>query len=211
MGSCPRVSTEEEKTFKLSANKLDLAEARMRIAAAATAHDVRLLSVEEHRARLWIDLDVTVAGHPQNIRDFHDEVGGGGGGGGSTSSGWWLWGGDGGLDDFVLGVAVDIAGEVAKPVVRKVRRRWQARHDPPIPEHQLAPGPGDARTTVTWTWKQMLTDGDAVGPVRVDTYVAGSEEPVESEESLHWMKRSQAQALAAEHDFVFVPQDLPDE
>ena len=90
MGSWPRVSTEEEKTFKLSANKLDLAEARMRIAAAATAHDVRLLSVEEHRARLWIDLDVTIAGHPQNIRDFHDEVGGGGGGGGLTSSGWWL-------------------------------------------------------------------------------------------------------------------------
>jgi hypothetical protein len=205
------MDTDEEKTFQLSANKLDLAEARMRIAAAATEHNVRLLSIEEHRSRLWINLDVTVTGHPQNVRDFHSAVGGGGSGGGLTSSGWWLWGGDGGLDDFAFGVVVDIADEVLKPVVQRARRKWQSRHDPPLPESHPKLGPGDARTTVTWTWKQMLPDGDAVGPVRVETYVAGQDEPVESEDSPNWMKRSHAVALCAEHNFVFLPRDLPDE
>jgi hypothetical protein len=56
----------------------------------------------------------------------------------------------------------------------------------------------------------MLPDGDAVGPVRVDTYVAGQEEPSESDDWPQWVKRSEALAFAQEHGFVFAPQDLPD-
>ncbi len=72
------------------------------------------------------------------------------------------------------------------------------------------PGPGEARTTVSWKWEQRLPDGDAVGPVAICTYAAGQEEPQTVDEWPRWIKRSEARAFADEHGFVFEPHDLPD-
>lgn len=135
---------------------------------------------------------------PRQIRAFHDELFPDGGSGLSTS---------GGLDGLALGLVMDL---VLEPAFKAARERWRRRRDPPL-STDVAPGPGEARTTVSWTWERMLPDGDAVGPVVICGYLYGQDEPVTVEEWPQWIKRSQAPAFAKEHGFVFVPQDLPDE
>lgn len=46
--------------------------------------------------------------------------------------------------------------------------------------------------------------------MRVDTYLAGQEEPSKSEDWPQWVKRSEALAFAQEHGFVSLARDLPD-
>jgi hypothetical protein len=192
----PDDPSEEVKTFKWTPQNAGVPEIRRRIAAAAAAGEVRVISLEESPAgRGWTKIEVTVAGHPSQVRAFNDELHGGASSSGSN------------LSDLVIDLATEV---VFEPIWKAARDKWHKRREPPLRDPEARPGPGEARTTVSWTWERMLSDGDAVGPVRVDTYVAGQEEPSESEDWPQWVKRSEALAFAQEHGHVFAPQDLPD-
>ena len=143
--------SEETKTFSLTTQKFDIVRARMGIAAAATECEVRIISIEEKHSRVptYVNLDVTMSGHPKHVRDFHERVGGGDGGG-VRDDGWWLWGGDGSFTDFVISMTVD---NVVDPCGVKPGRSG-GRATIPLPGRQPEPGSGDARTTIDWTWKQ---------------------------------------------------------
>lgn len=104
--TAPDGSSEQVKTFKWTPKNAGVPEVRMRIAAAATVSEVRVVSLEESAAgRGWTKIEVTVAGDPSQIREFDEEVheggsSGGSGGGGLTGllidavsnpCGRWLW------------------------------------------------------------------------------------------------------------------------
>lgn len=182
------MSGEQVKTITPIANNLSLAEARRRIAACAIDRGVRL-SLEERPSRLSTKLDVTVSGHPGRIREFHDDVRGDG------------WTAD--SSDLVGSLATGVLVEG----IRTAKRRWQGRHDPPLPDDAGGSRPGAARTTVYWKWEDAGPDGQGVGPVWIETYAQGQTKPVKSEEWPQWARRSEAVAYAEEHGFVFLPDE----
>ncbi|MCL2419484.1 MAG: hypothetical protein FWD04_09340 [Conexibacteraceae bacterium] len=200
------MSTEEQvKTFKVTPRKTAASARRMEIGSAATATGVRVVSLEEASAgRNWTKIEVTVAGHPSQIRAFHKELFPDGGG---SMTEFELFQGGGGLDDVAFGLVMDL---VVDPAFKAVRERWRRHRDPPLPGN-VEPGPGQARTTVTWRWEQTLADGDAAGPVVICRYAEGEDEPETTEEWPNWIRRSQALAFAKEHNFVFEPHDLPED
>jgi hypothetical protein len=151
------VSEDQVKTFKFEPINSAVAEARVLIAAAATASEVRIVSIEEEHGRLRTKLTVTVAGHPRQIRAFDHEVHPDG----------VTPGGSGGLEDLAFAIAMDF---VVRPAINAAQEQWRRRRDPPFPGTST-PGPGEARTTVSWKWEQVLPDGDAVGPVVVCSYL----------------------------------------
>ena len=201
------MSTEQVKTFSLLANNLDIREARMSIAAAAIANSVRLLSVEERRKRMKTSLEVTVAGHPQRLREFHKDVGGGKGDGM-----WWatvLGPNDNpfALDDILADLVV--AG--SSKAIGKVWNKWQARHDPPLDDDgQLSPTMDGVRTIVHWIWETGSTEADASGSMEVGIYLKDEEQAIATKQWPEWIKRTEALAYAQERGFEFAPQDLPD-
>jgi hypothetical protein len=182
---------EDVKTFKLSSTKLDLLQGRVQIAAEAIGNDVRVLSIEERPGRVWVELDVTVAGHPRRVREFHDSM---------KSSAW----DGGGFEDLMFEVVVGGLWALG-------RKKWYDHRYPPVPNRNDAPSVAELRTAVEWKREQLLPDGDATGPVRVSIYRADEDTPSWTEEWPHWVKRSEALAYAQEHDYLFAPQDLPDE
>jgi hypothetical protein len=209
MGSLCAMSLEQKKTFKLVGSNLDVVEARMRIAAAAITHNVRLLAADERRTRFSTSYAVTVAGHPRRIREFHEGVRG------DVGADWWLndLEFDSG-DDLLVGiVAVAVVGGVGA-LVGKGHKKWQARNDPPLTgemDVEDSTSASGVRTSVHWRWERMLPDGDAVGPVQISIYFDGQDEPAASKDWPNWVKRSEALAFSQEHGFVFAPQDLPAE
>jgi hypothetical protein len=195
----PLMSSDEVKSFKTTLKTAAVPEMRRRIGAAASASGVRVLSLEERPdGRSSTKVEWSVAGHPSQIREFGEEL---------YPGQSWLSMGGGDLVDVAVEAAMDLVGE---PLLKAVSERWHRRRDPPFPE-DVVPGPGEARTTVTWKWERLLPDGDAVGPVAVCAYGAGQDEPTTVNEWPQWVKRSEAQAFAKEHSFVFEPHDLPDE
>jgi len=139
--TAPDGSSEQVKTFKWTPKNAGVPEVRMRIAAAATVSEVRVVSLEESAAgRGWTKIEVTVAGDPSQIREFDEEVHEGGSSGGS---------GGGGLTGLLIDAVVE-------PMWKVALEKWHKRRDPPLPERGATPGPGEARTTVSWTWERML-------------------------------------------------------
>jgi hypothetical protein len=191
------MSTDEVKTFKFTPAHAGVAEIRVRIATAATASDVRLLSLEETRKRSSTLIEVIVAGHPSQIRRFKDELNAGGGGGYGA-----------GLDDLVGGLAIDL---VLDPLAKVARERWYRLRGETPPAVHVPPGEGEARTTVAWKWEEMLPTGEGVGPVRVCTYLDEQAEPETTEDWPESVKRTEALAYAQEHGFVFMPRYLPED
>jgi hypothetical protein len=194
--------SEQVKTFKLVANKLDLVQARRHIAGCAIGRDVRVLAFEERRKRFSTELEVTVVGHPRHVREFHEDVGGSKVDhllSGSNNFG----GGDGDLvGDLVAWVVVEGLSVVGSAAWHK----WQARNDPPLYNEDLSTSLR-ARTVVFWKWQQSGADGEPVGAVWVDTYGEGQSEPETSEEWPQWTRRSHAGAYAREHGHIFFPDE----
>jgi hypothetical protein len=183
------VSVEREKTITLvSIVASDLPLTRRWLGAWAIAHDLKVLRFEEHRKRLSTDLKVTVAGHPADIREFHDDVRGDA----------WTADSDGDPIDWII-TPIVVGG------LRAAKRKWQARNDPP--RGSSASRLDGPRTVVYWKWEEAGEDGAGFGPVWVDRYETGAIEPYESEEWPHWVKRADALAHAREHDFTFFPDE----
>jgi len=182
-----RSSDEQVKSIKLVTN--DAVSAQRWVGACAIAHGLRVVSYNERRSRLSTKLQVVVSGHPRYIREFHNDVRGNG----------WAGGGGGDLLGEILVGAV-VSG------FRAARRSWQARHDPPLEEDHSEFAVASPQTILFWTWRQQ-EDGDAVGPVWVETYAPGQRDPLKSEEWPNWARRSEALAYAREHGFVFLPDE----
>ena len=129
------MSVEKTKTFKVTPKHAGVPEWRMRIGAAADLSGVRVVSLEETPSgRSSTKVEVTVAGHPSQIRSFQDELfpvtPGGASGGGDLSQ-----------------IAFDAAIEfVVDPVWKAAREKWYRRREAPLPG-EVVPGPGEARTT----------------------------------------------------------------
>lgn len=86
------------------------------IEAAARAHSVEVLEIDERPSRGRAKLAVTVRGYPGRLLAFHDELRGDGWS--STANG-------------------DVAGNLVIAVtvegLRTARRKWRGRRDPPLP------------------------------------------------------------------------------
>lgn len=108
------MSADQTKTITLVSNNWDVEMARQKIAMRADERHVQVLAIEEQPSRMTTKLVVTVGGHPKRIREFHDDLRDSGGGGGS--------------------VADQILGRVLTDGWRAATRRWQGRHDPPLPD-----------------------------------------------------------------------------
>ena len=196
---------EQVKTFKVTPRTAAVADRRKDIGYAVDVSGVRVVSIEESSSgRSWTKIEVTVAGHPSQVRAFKKELFPGDG---ESMTEYELLRSGGGLDDVGFGLVMDL---VIDPAFKAVRERWRRHRDPPLPGN-VEPGPGQARTTVHWKWEQALPDGDAAGPVVICHYAEGEHEPETTEEWPHWIRRSQALAFAKEHNFVFEPHDLPED
>lgn len=180
-------SAEQEKTITLVSVD-DIARTRRWLGAWAIAHQLKVLSFEEHRGRLTHELRMTVVGHPTDIREFHDDVRG---------DAWTAESGGDLFDAFVTPIVVS--------GLRSARRKWQGRHDPPR-SSEVRPTDG-SRTVLYWKWEEAGDDGGGFGPVWVDRYERGSVEPDSSEEWSQWARRADAVAYAREHGFTFLPDE----
>ncbi len=89
---------------------------------------------------------------------------------------------------------------------RAARRSWHARRDPPLGGDRSESAVASPQTVVFWSWRQQ-EDGDAAGPVWVETYAPGQHDPLKSEEWPNWARRSEALAYAQEHGFAFLPDE----
>lgn len=156
-----RSSGERVKGIKLVTN--DPVSARRWVGACAIAHGLRVVSYNERRSWLSTKLEVVVSGHPRYIREFHDDVRG---------DGWSASSGD--LFSFIVEDLV-VSG------FRAARRSWHARRDPPLEEDHSESAIASPQTIVFWSWRQQ-EDGDAVGPVWVETYAHGQQDPLKSQE-----------------------------
>lgn len=182
------MSAEQEKTITLVSVEPNLAFTRRWLGAWAIAHDLKVLRFEEHRGRLSTELKITVAGHPADMREFHEDVRG---------------------DAWTAESRGDLIDALITPIVvgglRGAKRKWQGRHDPP--RASAASTPDAPRTVVYWKWEEAGEDGTGLGPVWVDRYEPGALEPNESEEWPQWVKRADASAYAREHGFTFFPDE----
>lgn len=181
------MSAEQTKTITLFGDTFDIAQSRRAVGSAALACGVTVVSLDEQPGHISTKLVVTVSGHPRRIRAFHDLVRG---------DAWSANAGGGILDGIVIGITVE--------GFRFVKRKWQGRSDPPM---DAAPDPSVPRTTVYWRWERQGSDGEAVGPVWVDTYDGKDLNPASSEEWPQPARRSEALAFAREHGFAFFPDE----
>lgn len=183
----PAMSVEQTRTITLFGDRFDVARSRREVGSAALACGVTVVSFSEQTGHLNTKLVVTVSGHPRRVREFHDWVRG---------DAWSANAGGGLLDGIVMSATVE--------GLRFVKRKWQGRSDPPM---DAAPDPSVPRITVYWRWEREGPDGEAVGPVWVDTYEGKSIKPVRSEEWPQPVRRSEALAFAREHGFTFFPDE----
>jgi hypothetical protein len=184
--------TEQVKAITLIANNVDVVDARRHVAGCAICRDLRVVSFDERRGRLSTKLDVTVAGDPQRIREFHDDVRG---------DAWTQSAAGNPVDSIITDIAVS--------GFRAARRKWQGRHDR-SPEEEgsgEASTPSRARTVVYWRWEEGAKGGEPVGRVWVDTYAAGETYPETSEQWPEGTRRADALAYAREHGYVFFPDE----
>lgn len=108
----------------------------------AIGRDVRVLAFEERHKLLSTELEVTVAGHPRRVREFHQDVSG------SAIAGTHRIGsGDDLLGDVVAWIVVEGVSAVGSAAWHK----WQARNDPPLESDDLSTSLR-ARTVVFWKW-----------------------------------------------------------
>jgi hypothetical protein len=107
-------SSEQTKTIMLLTDDSQTIDGL--IEAAARAHHVAVLGIDEQPSRGRAKLAVTVRGYPGRLLAFHDELRGDA----------WSSTANGDVAGNLL-IAVTVAG------FRSARRKWRGRHDPPLP------------------------------------------------------------------------------
>jgi hypothetical protein len=197
----PVVNGVQEVTLTLVANNSDVVLMRRNTAADVIAHQLRLVSFDEDRGRLTTKLKVTVAGHPLHIRQYREALRG------QNSSAGWSLDGSGGADDLLFGIVAEVVVDaVVAPSYRAAKHRWQGRNDPPLDQDALT-ALDRTRTIVNWTRVAGDLMADPLGSVTLDLFVPDSPTSHETQEWLEPVRRSVAQAYAAEHDHIFVVED----
>ncbi len=182
-----RAVSDKTETITLFGDAFDIARSRRAVGSAALACGVTIVSFDEEPGHINSKLVVIVTGNPHRVREFHDLVRG---------DAWSANAGGGILDGLVMGIAVE--------GFRLAKRKWQGRNDeqPDAGLDLTVP-----RTTVYWRWERYGPDGEAVGPVWVDTYKGRGVNPVSSEQWPEQTRRSKARAYAREHGFAFFPDE----
>jgi hypothetical protein len=189
----PVVNGVQKKTITLISNNSDVVLTRRTIAADAILHDLRLVSFDEKRGRLTTTFEVTVAGHPRRIREYHD----------ARRNEHNSWGGGGGLDDLIGEFLIEL---IVTPPYRTLKRRWQGRNDPPLEQGGFV-GLDGIRAIVNWTRVSEDASGEPLGTVTIDMYTYGKATAGGPQEWPEPVRRSIAQAYAAEHDYILVVDD----
>jgi hypothetical protein len=188
----PVLNGVQEKTITLISNNSDVVLTRRAIAADAILHDLRLVSFDEKRGHMTTTFDVTVAGHPRRIREYRD----------ARRNEHSSWGGGGDIGDLVFEFLFDL---IVVPPYQALRRRWQGRNDPPLEQGRFV-GLEGIRAIVNWTRVSEDASGEPLGMVTIDMYSYGKA-TTDGQEWPEPVRRSIAQAYAAEHDYILIVDD----